>query len=83
MAVDGALQIRLDLTPDVNGLLTNVLLNRMGERPGFSKIDAATVRIELAEVVAVATADRKPRPRWEGRLQDVKITPQEAVFLLG
>ena len=58
-AVNGALQVQLDLTPDVNGMLTNLLLNRMGERPGLSRVDATTVRIELAEVVANATKDRQ------------------------
>jgi hypothetical protein len=82
-AVDGSLQIRMDLTPDVNGLLTNLLLNRMGTQPGLTRVDATTVRIDLVEMVAIAAADRQPRPRLVGRLLDVQITPEHAVFILG
>ena len=82
-AVDGALHIRLDLTPDVNGLLTNLMLNRMGARPGLSRVDATTVRIDLAEVVAIATADRQSRLRLAASLVEVQITPEQAVFVLG
>ncbi len=82
-AVDGALHVRLDLTPDVNGLLTNLLLNGMGTRPGLSRVDDTTVRIDLAEAVEAAVGDRQPRPRLVGRLQDVQITADEAVFVLG
>lgn len=82
-AVDGALNVRLDLAPDVNGLLANLLLNRMGAQPGLSRVDGTTVRIDLAEVVASATADRRPRPRLVGHLLDVQITPEQAVFILG
>lgn len=82
-AVDGALQVRLDLSPDVNGLLTNLLLNRMGTLPGLSRVDGTTVRIDLAESVVSATADLRPRPRLVGQLLDVQITPEEMVFILG
>jgi hypothetical protein len=67
----------------VNGLLTNLLLNRMGTQPGLTRVDTTTVRIDLAEMVAVAAADRQPSPRLVGRLLDVQITPEHAVFILG
>ena len=82
-AVGGALQIRLDLTPDVNGLLINLLLSRMGAQPGLSRVDGTTVRIDPTEVVASAMAARLPRPRLVGRLLDVQITPEQADFVLG
>jgi hypothetical protein len=81
-AVDGALHVRLDLTPDVNKILVNLVLNGMGARPGLSRVDATSVRIDPAEAVAAAVADRRPRPRMVGRLLDVQISPEQAVFVL-
>jgi len=81
--LDGAIQARFKLSPDVNGLLTNLILDGMGARPGLTRVDASTVRIDLGEVVASATAEQRPRPRLVGRLMEMRITPEQAVAVLG
>lgn len=82
-AVDGALHVRLDLSPDVNGILTTLVLNGLATQPGISRVDAVTVRLDPAMVVAEATSERTPTVRLGCGLREVQIEPEQAVIVLG
>lgn len=79
-AEDGRLRARVDLSPDVGGLVTRFVLNGVARRPGVERIDDATVGIDLGALLA---ADPTVPFALAGCVRRVDIDTERAVIEIG
>lgn len=72
----GALRVRLDLSPDVNGTLARLVLNGAGDRPGIMRADDTSVLVDVGALVA---AQPDVRVRVSGKVRRVEVTEERLV----